>query len=92
MDSRYVRPGFEVALAHLAEECGELIQAVAKTLRWGPRNYDPTVEVREYNEEWVLREISDVEEAIGRFRSEMEGLTVAQRLKIRGFAEKTSDG
>lgn len=53
-------------LAHLVEECGEVMAAAGKTLRWGLDSYNPEVPVseRETNQEWLLREIADLELAI----------------------------
>lgn len=53
-------------LGYLAEECGEVLAAVGKTIRWGTESYDPTVGVnlRETNAEWILREIQDLKLAI----------------------------
>ena len=56
-------------LVRLMEEAGELIQACAKTLRWGWDSWNPTLPVvddslksggRETNREYVAREFADV--------------------------------
>lgn len=58
------------ALAHLAEECGELVHAIGKLWRWGPDSVNPElpVEDRVSNMEWVLNAVEDVEGAIEVFR------------------------
>lgn len=54
------------ALAHIIEECGEVIAAAGKTYRFGPDSYNPELppEEREKNIDWVLREIRDLKRAI----------------------------
>lgn len=58
------------ALAHLSEECGELVAAIGKTMRWGSQSVNPELppEQQETNIDWVRREIRDVERAIAAFR------------------------
>ena len=73
-DARYLRPGLPFAIAHLVEECGEVLAAAGKTQRWGPDSYNPEIpEIeRETNREWLLRELDDLEGAIGRARRELK--------------------
>ena len=54
-------------LAYFVEECGEALAAVEKTLRWGQMAYNPELPVgkRETNRDWALRELRDLEMAIG---------------------------
>lgn len=61
----------EQKFAYLIEECGELIAACGKSLRWGLDSVNPELppEKQETNREWVLREISDVEQAINILRA-----------------------
>ena len=53
-------------IGYLIEECGELLAAVGKTLRWGLDSYNPELppEERETNRQWVLRELNDVRRAV----------------------------
>jgi hypothetical protein len=71
VDTTYIRNDISSILAHMVEECGEVIAALGKTLRWGPNSFDPTVPVdlRERNYEWVLRELDDLESVIARYRA-----------------------
>ncbi len=69
-DPRFLQAGFDKQLAHLVEECGEVLAAAGKTQRWGRESYNPLVPVdqRETNIDWLMREIADLEEAIARLR------------------------
>lgn len=71
MNDKYLRPGFEFALAHFVEECGEALAAAGKTQRWGLDGYNPELppEHRETNRAWLERELVDVEGAIFRLRT-----------------------
>jgi hypothetical protein len=55
-------------LGYLTEECGEVLAAVGKTLRWGLYSYNPELseEQRELNKDWILRELKDLRGAIDR--------------------------
>lgn len=57
-------------VAYLIEECGELLAALGKSLRWGLDSVNPELPVQdqETNQEWVLREIDDVERALNLVR------------------------
>jgi len=52
-------------LGYLTEECGEVLAAVGKTQGWGPESTNPDPGGGETNCEWVLRELDDLELAIG---------------------------
>ena len=58
-------------LGYLVEECAEVLAAVGKTQRWGLESFNPEVppENRETNREWILREMLDLERAIGMVRA-----------------------
>lgn len=60
-------------LAYLIEECGELIQALGKAIRWDLDAYNPELleEDRETNRDWILREIKDVKRAIKFVKNEI---------------------
>ena len=47
----------------LMEECGELIQAVSKAVRFGYRNWDPNDPTKETNIRKIFREYNDVRRA-----------------------------
>ena len=71
MKPQYEPDSVDTALGYLIEECGEVLAAAGKTMRWGPDGYNPELpkKDRETNVDWLLREITDLEGAIGRFRS-----------------------
>ena len=56
----------EDKLVYLVEECGEVVAAAGKGLRFGIFSYNPELkeEDREYNVDWILRELVDLETAI----------------------------
>ena len=58
-------------LSHLVEECGEVLAAAGKSLRWGLDSCNPELPVqqRETNRAWLLREITDLELAISNVKS-----------------------
>lgn len=53
-------------LGYLIEECGEVMAATGKTLRWGLESTNPELppEQQETNRDWLLRELDDLELAI----------------------------
>lgn len=64
--SRYAPCTLEQATAYLVEECGEVLAAAGKSLRWGPSSVNPELpsHEQEMNIDWVLRELGDLERAI----------------------------
>lgn len=52
-------------LGYLVEECGEVLAAVGKTQRWGLESVNPELPAaqQETNRDWILRELSDLENA-----------------------------
>ncbi len=60
-------------LGYLVEECGEVLAAVGKTQRWGPDSVNPELpaEEQESNRDWLLRELVDLERAIGFVRGDL---------------------
>lgn len=60
---------------YLTEECGEVLQAAGKTLRWGLESVNPEIppDERESNEAWLRRELDDLEGAILRMRQFLNG-------------------
>lgn len=71
MKARYRPRSVSAALGYLVEECGEVLAAVGKTQRWGLESYNPELPKaqRETNQAWVLRELVDLERAIGIVRA-----------------------
>ncbi len=54
-------------LGYLIEECGEVLAATGKSLRWGLDSVDPELDPddAETNRAWLARELRDLERAIG---------------------------
>lgn len=55
-------------LGYFVEECGEVLAAVGKTMRWGLESSNPELppEQRETNRQWIARELRDLRAAIER--------------------------
>lgn len=55
-------------IAYFIEECGEVLAAAGKTLRWGLHSYNPEIPEaeREANGVWLRRELRDLQAAIER--------------------------
>lgn len=55
-------------LGYLAEECGKVVAAVGKTIRWGLDSVNPELPVskQETNADWLWREMEDAQGAINR--------------------------
>ena len=64
MEDEYRPKTREQKLGYLVEECGEVLAAVGKTLRWGDDSTNPESHNPETNREWVLRELDDLSDAI----------------------------
>lgn len=79
-DARYLRNDIGSLLGHVTEECGEVLTAIGKTMRWGLDSANPELPPaeRETNRDWILRELSDLDLAISRLR---KALTPAAREK-----------
>jgi NTP pyrophosphatase (non-canonical NTP hydrolase) len=73
-DPRFLQAGFDKQLAHLVEECGEVLAAAGKTQRWGWASVNPLLpEVeQERNLVWLRRELGDLKEAIARLEATIE--------------------
>jgi len=56
----------EQKLGYLIEECGEVLAAVGKSLRWGLGGFNPELPYgqRELNGDWIQRELADLERAL----------------------------
>lgn len=72
MDSRYIPKTDREKIGYLIEECGEVLQACGKSLRWGLESSNPELspEERETNREWLARELNDLQRAM-RFAREV---------------------
>lgn len=70
-DERFLQFGFEKQLAHVVEECGEVLAAAGKTQRWGPRSVNPLLPKaeQETNLNWLERELKDLDGAVKRLRA-----------------------
>jgi len=81
----FLQKGFEKQLAHLVEECGEVLAAAGKTQRWGRDSVNPLIPAsqQETNEAWLSREMSDLRQALDRLDATMyaDNLT-ARREKL----------
>lgn len=53
-------------MGYLVEECGEVLQASGKILRWGLDSVNPELppEQQETNRAWLLRELQDLKYAV----------------------------
>jgi NTP pyrophosphatase (non-canonical NTP hydrolase) len=70
MNPRYEPKTPLQTLGYLAEECGEVLAALGKTIRWGLDSYNPELpeDQRELNRDWLERELTDLDGAIHRVR------------------------
>lgn len=66
----FLQTGFEKQLAHVVEECGEVLVAAGKTQRFGWASVNPLIPVhqRESNLSWLSREMEDLQGAIARLQ------------------------
>lgn len=74
MNPKYAPKSDLDTFGYLVEECGEVLQAVGKALRWGLESANPELpeEQRETNRDWILRELQDVERAVFLMRARLE--------------------
>lgn len=68
MKSQYMPKTREQFYGCVVEECGEVLAAAGKTLRWGELSFNPELpqEQREFNIEWLRREMNDLRGALDR--------------------------
>ena len=66
MKKEYMPETEQQILGYLAEECGEVVAAVGKTIRWGMESVNPELpeNQQEMNWQWIRREIKDLKRAI----------------------------
>lgn len=76
MKQRYVPINTKQKLGYLVEECGEVLAAVGKSIRWGLGSVNPElpVERQETNRKWVLRELVDLKRAIKMVENNLTGM------------------
>ena len=72
-DPRFLQDGFDKRLSHLIEECGEVLAAAGKTQRWGPHSVNPLLpaDQQETNLIWLMREMSDLRQALDRLDAQI---------------------
>lgn len=73
-DSRFRVNGFDDRLFKVVEECGEVLAAVGKTQIYGPFSSNPLLppEEREFNIDWLKRELEDLKLAISNLEQSIE--------------------
>lgn len=74
MKTKYLPKTQLERLGWVAEECGEVLAGIGKTLRHGIWSSDPTLPFseREFNGMWVLRELQDLKSAIAELESDLQ--------------------
>lgn len=62
------RDDIDFCAAHVAEECGEMLAAIGKSLRWGFDSVNPELppSEQESNLDWYRRESADLRSALDR--------------------------
>lgn len=83
MNRKYLRKGFDAALAHAIEEAGEFIASAGKTDRFGLFMVNPELppDQQETNHDWMRREMRDLRGALNRLGAAMRA-EVEQRQKF----------
>lgn len=73
-------------LGYLVEECGEVLAAAGKTIRWGLSSVNPELppEQQETNVDWLLREMDDLGLALDLAREHL----LVERARIQAHAAK----
>lgn len=68
MKTQYEPQTREQFYGYVVEECGEVMAAIGKTLRWGETSVNPEIPPveQETNLRWVLREMKDLRGALDR--------------------------
>ena len=80
-DPRYIRTGdLNFAMAHVAEEAGEMLAALGKSMRWGLHSVNPELpaDQQETNRDWLRREMADLRGAMKRLDHEIVEAIMAQ--------------
>jgi len=78
MKKRYYPITDKEKLGYLVEECGEVIAAIGKSIRWGFKSFNPELPVaqQETNREWVKRELIDLKLAISLVEERIDKMKV----------------
>lgn len=65
---QYEPVSVEQRLGYLVEECGEVLHAVGKAIRWGLGSVNPELppSEQETNQDWLKRELGGLKAAIKR--------------------------
>ena len=63
-------------LAHVVEECGEVLAAAGKCQRWGFYSVNPLLQKQDQvqNIDWLKQELADLKSAIDRFEVDFENI------------------
>ena len=66
MKPQYEPKTLQQKLGYLVEECGEVLAAVGKAIRWGLHSVNPELppDEQETNATWILRELDDLKRAV----------------------------
>jgi len=66
MKPEYIPKTIDQKLGYLVEECGEVLAAAGKSIRWGLDGVNPELprDQQETNSDWLLRELEDLKWAI----------------------------
>lgn len=77
MRQQYEPKTYEQRVGYLIEECGEVLAAAGKLLRWGRASQNPELRpgdplYGETNEAWLQREMDDLRGAIDRMEVAIE--------------------
>ena len=77
MKAEYEPKTSDQRLGYLIEECGEVLAAVGKTIRWGPDSVNPELPdaEQETNRKWLTRELDDLGRAIELVRDSLDTYT-----------------
>lgn len=77
----FLQKGFDKQLAHLIEECGEVLAAAGKTQRWGRDSVNPLIPAteQETNDAWLRREMGDLRQALDRLEATIEADNLTNR-------------
>ena len=87
---RYFPRTVTARLGLLIEECGEVLAAAGKSVRFGLDSYNPELRAadREINRDWLLREIVDLERALAIARESIDDGGFEMRTKFREAARR----
>ncbi|WP_336973489.1 hypothetical protein [Sphingobium aromaticiconvertens] len=73
-DPRFLQDGYDAQLGHFVEECGEVLTAIGKTMRWGLNSVNPLLPrlEQETNRAWMRREMCDLRLAMDRLEATLD--------------------